>query len=514
MDVTTFDARITRESTDSMRNLLGTSLAGTDASTFAEHLQPREPLARWSATAESSPPPTSTDHDASDDRSLSSVDMSSEKSDEATVDDVVTKEPTEPENTSQDEASSETDADDVAAVAAASAVQQSETPTAIQPPEATASTELADPATTAADDAPQATATADGPNSGPNSGLTNGLTDTPAKIGSTTTTDPIADSIRGDTDETSRSLDTSVPTVTTTPTGTPQTAATVAAVQTSLVAAAATSPDAASGGANTESSEKSSASAKTRGGKAAAKSNAAGTKTNPGESTAGDESGPKAEHTSDPNVSPLNPTLDALPSEVAGDRSSQNSTVAAVAAEADVSPDANPRAQSLTERLPEQIFGKSSATSGSSDELSSVDQMRLIQRVARAIEVAPQNGGLLRLRLRPPELGAVRLEVALRRGKMTARIETETTQARNVLLDQLPQLRERLEGQGIHVERFDVEVGPRDQGDTPSNSSHTEETYRSASRENRPKSVDTETNAAVASETRRIISATRVNVVI
>ncbi len=510
MDVTTFDARITRESTDSIRNLLGTSLAGADASTFAEHLQPREPLARWSATAESSPPPTSTDNDASDDSSLSSADASSEKSDEATVDDVATHEPSESDNTSQEEASSETDSDDVAAVAAASAAQQSETPTPVQPPEATASAELPDPATTAADVAPHATATADGSTNG----LINGPINASARTGSTTTADPLVDSSSGDAIESSRSLDASDQTVTTSPSGAAQAAATVAAVQTSLVAASATSTDAANGEANAESPEKPSASAKTRGGKAAAKTNAAGTKTNPGESTAGDEAGPKAEHTSDPSVSQLNPTLDALPSEVVGDRSPQNSTVVAVAAEADVSRDANPRTQSLTERLPEQIFGKSSATSGSSDELSSVDQMRLIQRVARAIEVAPQNGGLLRLRLRPPELGAVRLEVALQRGKMTARIETETAQARNVLLDQLPQLRERLEGQGIHIERFDVEVGPRDQGDSPSHSSHTEETFQAASRENRPKSVETEVNAVVASETRRIISATRVNVVI
>ena len=129
--------------------------------------------------------------------------------------------------------------------------------------------------------------------------------------------------------------------------------------------------------------------------------------------------------------------------------------------------DANSRVHSLTERLPDQLFGRSSATAHASPELTQPDQLRLLQRVARAIEAAPQRGGFLRLRLRPPELGAMRLEVSLQGGHLTARIETETQQARNVLLEHLPQLRERLAEQGIQVEKFDVDVSSRDSSDTP-----------------------------------------------
>jgi flagellar hook-length control protein FliK len=102
------------------------------------------------------------------------------------------------------------------------------------------------------------------------------------------------------------------------------------------------------------------------------------------------------------------------------------------------------------------------AAADSAGELSHVDQTRLLDRVARAIQVAPQRGGVIRLRLNPPELGALQLEVSVQRGTLSARLETETQVARTLLLDNLPQLRERLAEQGIRIEQFDVQVGARD----------------------------------------------------
>ncbi len=87
-----------------------------------------------------------------------------------------------------------------------------------------------------------------------------------------------------------------------------------------------------------------------------------------------------------------------------------------------------------------------------------VVRVRFVQRVAQAFHVASERGGQVRLRLSPPELGSLRLDVAIRDGVMTARIEVETTAARNVLLENLPQLRERLMEQNIKIERFDVDL--------------------------------------------------------
>jgi flagellar hook-length control protein FliK len=92
------------------------------------------------------------------------------------------------------------------------------------------------------------------------------------------------------------------------------------------------------------------------------------------------------------------------------------------------------------------------------DVTAQVDQARFVQRVANAFRVADDQGGEIRLRLSPPELGSLKVEVAVRNGVMTARLEAETTTARSLLLNNLPLLRERLAGQNIKIERFDVDL--------------------------------------------------------
>ena len=90
--------------------------------------------------------------------------------------------------------------------------------------------------------------------------------------------------------------------------------------------------------------------------------------------------------------------------------------------------------------------------------LSQGDRVRLVQRVARAVQTAQERGGDLQLRLSPPELGSLRLQVKMTDGALSARLEAETPQAQQVLMDSLPQLRERLADQNIRVERFDVDL--------------------------------------------------------
>ena len=92
------------------------------------------------------------------------------------------------------------------------------------------------------------------------------------------------------------------------------------------------------------------------------------------------------------------------------------------------------------------------------------ERVRFVQRVARACEAVGERGGTVRLRLHPPELGSLRLEVTVRNGTMNARLEVETTGARNMLLDHLPALRERLAEQEIRVGRFDVDLTGRSPG--------------------------------------------------
>jgi flagellar hook-length control protein FliK len=96
-----------------------------------------------------------------------------------------------------------------------------------------------------------------------------------------------------------------------------------------------------------------------------------------------------------------------------------------------------------------------------------VERIRFVQRVAKAFQSAADRGGPVRLRLSPPELGALRLEITLRNGGMTARLEAETPAAKTLLLDGLPALRERLAQQDIKVDRFDVDLMGQSPNDSP-----------------------------------------------
>jgi flagellar hook-length control protein FliK len=103
---------------------------------------------------------------------------------------------------------------------------------------------------------------------------------------------------------------------------------------------------------------------------------------------------------------------------------------------------------------------------GGKADLPRIDPARFIGRVAKAFQSAAERGGTLHLRLSPPELGSLRLELTVKEGTMTAVLETETAGARRLLLDHLPALRDRLAEQNIRIERFDVDVR-RDGGSQP-----------------------------------------------
>lgn len=93
-----------------------------------------------------------------------------------------------------------------------------------------------------------------------------------------------------------------------------------------------------------------------------------------------------------------------------------------------------------------------------------VDRVRLVQRVSKALQVAMERGNPLRVRLSPPELGTLRLEITLKNGVMRAKAETETQSARELLLDNIRSLQDRLAQQNIKLEHFDVELMDRQGG--------------------------------------------------
>jgi flagellar hook-length control protein FliK len=98
---------------------------------------------------------------------------------------------------------------------------------------------------------------------------------------------------------------------------------------------------------------------------------------------------------------------------------------------------------------------------------SDVDTTRLISRVVRAFSAAQDRDGEVRLRLSPPELGSLQLNVRVENGTLTAHMHTETDSARQAIIDNLPTLRDRLAEQGVRIDRFDVDLMQRQPGGMP-----------------------------------------------
>lgn len=137
----------------------------------------------------------------------------------------------------------------------------------------------------------------------------------------------------------------------------------------------------------------------------------------------------------------------------------------------------------------------------SADDAPAVDPARFVSRVAKAIHTANERGGALQLRLAPPELGSLKIELNVKDGVMTAALEADNATARRLLLDHLPALRERLAEQNIRVERFDVDVRQDDtSGQAQSRGSNQNLFQQQAEKQNqsrRPSSVTNVGESAV-----------------
>ena len=119
-------------------------------------------------------------------------------------------------------------------------------------------------------------------------------------------------------------------------------------------------------------------------------------------------------------------------------------------------------------------------------ETPTVDRARFVQRVGGAIRSAQNRDGQIQLRLSPPELGTLRINIIMNEGVLTAHLETETAAARAVLLDNLPALRERLAEQDIRIEKFDVNVGQEGQQQADNPEAEDRQANKNRSQANRP----------------------------
>jgi len=92
-----------------------------------------------------------------------------------------------------------------------------------------------------------------------------------------------------------------------------------------------------------------------------------------------------------------------------------------------------------------------------------VDAERNLQRISDAMRHSVRQGvRTAHIRLSPPDLGGLRMEVAVKAGVVTAHLEADTAQARDLLMGGLSQLRQHLEEQGLRIGEFTVDYDAGD----------------------------------------------------
>ncbi|MBL9162590.1 MAG: flagellar hook-length control protein FliK [Planctomycetaceae bacterium] len=185
----------------------------------------------------------------------------------------------------------------------------------------------------------------------------------------------------------------------------------------------------------------------------------------------------------------------ASPADVAGPP-----PAAVVADSTTNAPEAAPRAPGAIDRMIGGHSLKASKESSEPNGMPTVDRARFVQRVEGAMKAAQQRDGKIQVRLSPPDLGSIKIELAVQNGVLSAKLEAETPAARNLLLDSLPALRERLAQQDIRVDKFDVDV--RREGSSNGNGQPDERAAnQSGERQpgrNRPAAVRAPGNATVS----------------
>ncbi len=87
-----------------------------------------------------------------------------------------------------------------------------------------------------------------------------------------------------------------------------------------------------------------------------------------------------------------------------------------------------------------------------------IDPRQVVHQVARSVQSAAEGGSpSLRVRLDPPELGPLQIDVTVTSGGVSARLEAESNATQRLLQDNLGQLREALAQQGVAIDKLTIE---------------------------------------------------------
>lgn len=81
---------------------------------------------------------------------------------------------------------------------------------------------------------------------------------------------------------------------------------------------------------------------------------------------------------------------------------------------------------------------------------------QVVQRLGDAIGLAQESGQHLSIRVTPPQFGPIVVGVTLHEGVVSARVETHSAHAQQMLTEHLPQLHESLSSRGAVIDRIDI----------------------------------------------------------
>lgn len=96
----------------------------------------------------------------------------------------------------------------------------------------------------------------------------------------------------------------------------------------------------------------------------------------------------------------------------------------------------------------------------------SVNPSQVVDQVAHGIQLTHQSGERMQIHLRPPELGNLQIDVSMRDGMLSARLEAQSPATHQLLVDNLPQLKDSLTQQGLQVDRLEVDLSDSMRSDT------------------------------------------------
>jgi flagellar hook-length control protein FliK len=113
---------------------------------------------------------------------------------------------------------------------------------------------------------------------------------------------------------------------------------------------------------------------------------------------------------------------------------------------------------SLSEAVPKVQSETSVAATDSKEpgNQAEIKAKEFVDRIANSLRAAHDSGRHLRMRLNPPELGVLQVEVVSRGGTVSARLEVQTSTAHQAIVDNLPLLHEALTQRGTTIDRIDV----------------------------------------------------------